>query len=160
MPGTDYTRMDRAAREKTLLGIAASTWPWDIQETAQRGILGYNDLFALAKSSGQNAVSTVTWANFKTYVTTLAGYLNVTMPVVPEDLNTLSDAQLLTLLQSMELAFWDWNRRVNALNNTLQFYRQAVTAGVTPPAIIVFRDTFLDFANASRAARGLTALVA
>lgn len=150
MAGVNYARMSRAEVEKALLGIAASTWPHDVPEYAIRGILAFNEMQATGLST----------ANFASYVTTLAAYLDVPMPAVPADLSALNDAQLRTLAASMDLAFWDFVHRGNALGYCQQYWRKHVDAGGTPPTILQYRDMFLTVANYTRARRGLAALTA
>ena len=157
MAGTDYSRMSAADQEKAILGLAASTWPWDVRETALRGVLGFNDIQVDTIRAGR-AGAVVTVTNLAAYTTTLAGYLNVAMPAVPADIGVMKDQERLSLLQSLDLAFWDWGRRRNALDSTLAYYRQVVSGGGAAPTIVQFRDTFLETANAIRAQRGLTAL--
>ncbi|TXH45996.1 MAG: hypothetical protein E6Q97_30505, partial [Desulfurellales bacterium] len=118
MPGTYYSRMNAAEQERAILGIAASTWPWDVRETALRGILGFNDIQADSIKAGR-AGTIVSTANLAAYTTTLAAYLNVAMPAVPADIAAMTAQDRLALAQALDLAFWDWNRRRNALDSTL-----------------------------------------
>lgn len=154
MPGTDYSRQSAAEQEKAILGLSASTWPWDVRESAMRGILSFNEIQVDAIKAGR-AGTVVSVGNFAAYTTTLAGYLNVPMPAVPADLSGLKDAERLALAQALDLAFWDWLRRKNALDTALVYYRQVVSAGGAAPTITAFRDTFLGIANSVRAQRGL-----
>ena len=150
MAGVDYTRMSRAEVERAVLGLAASTWPNDVPEYAIRAILAFNDMQAAAVST----------ANFASYVTTLSAYLDVPMPDVPADLSELSDAEMVELAGDIELAYWDFHRRSNALGYTQQYWRKHVEAGGTPPTILQYRDFFLTTANTIRERRGLTDLTA
>lgn len=159
MPGPHYERMGAAEQQAAILGLAASTWPWDVRETALRGILGFNDIQADSIKVGR-AGTIVSAANLAAYTTTLAAYLNVAMPAVPADIAGMTDQARLALLQALDLAFWDWNRRRNALDGALTYYRQVVAGGGAAPTILQFRDTFLATVNAIRAQRGLAALAA
>ncbi len=150
MPGPHYERMTRPEVERALLGLAGSTWPHDVPEYAIKGVLAFNSMQTKAISTG----------NFASYVATLASYLDVSMPAVPADLATLDDAQLRALAADMELAYWDFHRRSNALSYTHQYWRKHVDAGGTPPTILQYRDFFLSTANTIRAVRGLPNLTA
>lgn len=151
MPGVDYDRMSRPEVVRALLGLAASSWPHDVPEYAIRGILALNGMLAAPMDDD----------TFAGAVTTLRGYLDVPMPDVPADLDTLDDAQLRTLTAAMELAYWDFHRRSNALGFTEQLWRRRVEH-TTPqrPTLVTYRDTFLKLANAIRSRRGLPNLVA
>ena len=159
MPGPHYERMSAAEQQTAILGLAASTWPWDIRETALRGILGFNDIQADSIKAGR-AGTIISTANLASYTTTLAAYLNVAMPAVPADIAAMTAQDRLALAQALDLAFWDWNRRRNALDSVLAYYRQVVAGGGAAPTILQFRNTFLETADAIRAQRGLAALTA
>ena len=150
MPGVQYQHMSRADLERAVVGLAGYTWPHDIGAVAVRAILQYNEL--------QTTPLNVT--QFFSSVNTLASYLDVPMPAVPDDLSELDDAALVALAQSLDHASWDFSMRSNALDYTQQFYRKQVAGGGAVPSLGNYRDTFLQAANIIRERRGLTDLTA
>lgn len=144
MPGTQFDYLEREPLIKHILQQAGHTYPWDARNNAVSAVVRLSEMQEAPFNS----------ATLNAAVSQLAGYLTVTMPTLPADLTAESDEDLRTLAADLELAAWDWNRRVNAVEYTFTYYSNAST----PPSASDFKDTFLLVANYARAARGLSAL--
>lgn len=95
----------------------------------------------------------LTTAQFQTAVTALAGVLQVTKPAVPNGyaLKNIAHSAAVALADSLELAEWDWNKRLEAMESTYKFYAIAAS----PPSSNNWLDMFKDTANYMRTLRGL-----
>lgn len=144
MPGTQFEYLQGEALKRHILQQAGLTYPWDARNIAVGAVVRLSAMQASPFNS----------ATLNAAVSQLAGYLTVTMPTLPADLTAESEEDLRTLAAGLELAAWDWHRRVTALEYTFTYYSNAST----PPSATDFKDTFLLAANFSRAARGLSAL--
>lgn len=145
MPGPQHSRMGRAELERLIVGYASADYPFVFREYAVRAVLFFNGL----------QTTKLTEQGFENAVIVMADKLNVSMPAVPADLSALSDAELVTLADSLELALWDFHRRANALQYCGSFWASAAS----PPTAVQFRDMFIRLANYARGARGLSPIV-
>jgi hypothetical protein len=144
MPGPQHARMSRPELERTIVSYASADYPYMAREHAVRAALRYNELLAQGLENGP----------LQTAITTIAGKLLVAMPAAPADLSGLTDAQLASLADSLELAFWDYHRRTYALGAAHEVW---VKRG-TEPSASDYLNTFLALANYVRAGRGLSAI--
>lgn len=141
MPGPQHSRMSRSEVDRLIIAYASASYPYDVREYAVRAAHAFNDL----------AATPLDEAGFEVAVGTLHDKLVVAMPSVPVDLSTLSDAQAVTLADSLELAQFDFHRRTNAMGYNHQFWQRS---GVAPSAA-QYLGMFYKIANFTRAVRGL-----
>lgn len=144
----DFARLTRANVDAAIIRYAASDRAFDVRPTAVTAVNAFASI----------TPSQIDEATFEGYVLSMAGKLDVAVPAVPADLATLTDAQARTLAGQLELADWDWHRRLASVNENWTYWVRQIALGRAAPSATVYVNMLLRIMNYVRSKRGLAAV--
>lgn len=145
----DFSRLDRAEVNRRILTMLQDGRVHEHRFIAINAVNQFNALIV-------NKLDTTA---FNASVVEIASRLDVAIPAVPADLDSLTNAQAVALAQQMELAEWDYYKRSDCLSQCFQYWRTLATANTpTIPTSAQYLNTWLSMMNYVRAKRGLSAL--
>lgn len=140
----DYARVSRAVAVDAIQRMSFEDRANDVRSIAIRTVNDYHDIASAA----------MTEAQFNNAVLTVVAKLDTAMPTVAANLDALSDVQIATLANSLELAEWDWRMRVRLLGENHRYWVRRASN----PDAGTYLAMWQTMANYVRSKRGLTAI--
>lgn len=140
----DYARVSRAVAVDAITRMSFEDRANDVRAIAIGAVNDYHDIAPVELDE----------TAFNAAVVTMVSKLDTAMPSVGSDLSALSDQQIATLANSLELAEWDWRMRVRLLRENHRYW---LRRGSHPDAA-TYLAMWKTMANYVRSKRGLTAI--
>jgi hypothetical protein len=144
----DFSRLTRAQVDQYIIRFAQDDRPFEVRPVAIQAVNDFADI----------SPAQIDEDAFAAHVVSMVAKLDVAIPAVPADLGTLSEAQARTLAGQLELAEWDYRRRVQALADNHRYWVRQLALDRAAPNAAAYLAMLLKLMNYVRNKRGLAAV--